>query len=50
MLSAARVPAKPDQRKSKHPENLFFTMQLQGALFHTFFLESCCGIKMTLSL
>jgi hypothetical protein len=31
--------------KSKHPENLTFAMQLQGILFHKFFLESCCDNK-----
>jgi hypothetical protein len=45
MLSGARVPAKRDQRKSKHPDNLSFAMQLQGVLFYAFFLESCCGSK-----
>jgi hypothetical protein len=36
MLSGARVLAKPGRRKSKHPENLSFAMQLQGVLFHAF--------------
>jgi hypothetical protein len=32
LLSAVRVPAKPDERKPKHPEDVFFAMQLQGVL------------------
>jgi hypothetical protein len=30
-------PAKPEQRKSKDPEDVAFAMQLQGVLLKTFF-------------
>jgi hypothetical protein len=36
-LSAARVPAEPDERKSKDPEYVSTDMQLQGVLFRNSF-------------
>ena len=35
VLSAAQVPASRDERKSKDPEDLSSTMQLQGVLLKT---------------
>jgi len=37
MLSAARVPAQQDERKSKRPERLSSAMPIQGVLLETIF-------------
>lgn len=42
MLSAARVPASRDERKSKHPEDVSCTLRFQGVLLKNFSCEFIC--------